>query len=171
MDYEKIESARLLTASEYTLNSKLGYISLKQTLQPDEVLAVAFEYTFGGKNYQVGEFSSDIKETGQSLFVKLLKNTSNSPDAACWDLMMKNVYSLNAYSVQKEKFQLHPGRQDCQNPSVACHESRPPEQPEPDRCRRILRFCRRVYSHGIRRAYLLSRRRAFRQSFAKGHRK
>lgn len=107
MDYEKIESARLLTASEYTLNSKLGYISLKQTLQPDEVLAVAFEYTFGGKNYQVGEFSSDIKETGQSLFVKLLKNTSNSPDAACWDLMMKNVYSLNAYSVQKEKFQLN----------------------------------------------------------------
>lgn len=107
MDYEKIESARLLTASEYTLNSKLGYISLKQTLQPDEVLAVAFEYTFGGKSYQVGEFSSDIKETGQSLFVKLLKNTSNSPDAACWDLMMKNVYSLNAYSVQKERFQLN----------------------------------------------------------------
>ena len=107
MDYEKIESARLLTSSEYTLNSKLGYISLKQTLQPDEVLAVAFEYTLGGRSYQVGEFSSDIKETGQSLFVKLLKNTANSPDAACWGLMMKNVYSLNAYSVQKEKFQLN----------------------------------------------------------------
>ena len=57
MDYEKIESARLLTSSEYTLNSKLGYISLKQTLQPDEVLAVAFEYTLGGRSYQVGEFS------------------------------------------------------------------------------------------------------------------
>ncbi|MDE8698022.1 hypothetical protein PZH42_28875, partial [Bacteroides cellulosilyticus] len=76
-------------------------------LQPDEVLAVAFEYTLGGRSYQVGEFSSDIKETGQSLFVKLFKNTANSPDAACWDLMMKNVYSLNAYSVQKEKFQLN----------------------------------------------------------------
>ena len=47
MDYEKIENARLLTSSEYTLNSKLGYISLKQTLQPDEVLAVAYEYTLG----------------------------------------------------------------------------------------------------------------------------
>lgn len=107
VDYEKIESARLLTSSEYTLNSKLGYLSLKQTLQPDEVLAVAFEYTLGGRSYQVGEFASDIKEAGQSLFVKLLKNTANSPDAACWDLMMKNVYSLNAYSVQKEKFQLN----------------------------------------------------------------
>ena len=107
MDFEKIESARLLSASEYTLNSKLGYISLKQTLQADEVLAVAFEYTLGGRSYQVGEFASDIKETNQALFVKLLKNTSNSPDAGCWDLMMKNVYSLNAYSVQQEKFQLN----------------------------------------------------------------
>ena len=107
MDFEKIESARLLSASEYTLNASLGYISLKQTLQPDEVLAVAFEYTMGGKRYQVGEFSSDIKETSSCLFVKLLKNTANTPDAGCWPLMMKNVYSLNAFQMQKEKFVLN----------------------------------------------------------------
>lgn len=107
MSYEKIESARMLTSSEYSLNAALGYLSLKQTLQPDEVLAVAFEYTIGGKRYQVGEFSSDIKETAQCLYVKLLKNTSNSPDSGCWPLMMKNVYSLNAYQVQSEKFTLN----------------------------------------------------------------
>lgn len=107
MDYEKIESARLLTSSEYTLNTTLGYLSVKQTLQPDEVLAVAFEYNIGGKTYQVGEFSSDIKETSNCLYVKLLKNTSNSPNSNCWDLMMKNVYSLNAYQVQSEKFTLN----------------------------------------------------------------
>ena len=107
MDYEKIESARLLTSSEYTLNTTLGYLSVKQTLQPDEVLAVAFEYNIGGKTYQVGEFSSDIKETSNCLYVKLLKNTSNSPSSNCWDLMMKNVYSLNAYQVQSEKFTLN----------------------------------------------------------------
>lgn len=107
MDYEKIESARLLTSSEYTLNTTLGYISLKQTLQSDEVLAIAFDYTIGGKTYQVGEFSSDIKETSNCLYVKLLKNTSNSPNSNCWDLMMKNVYSLNAYQIQKEKFTLN----------------------------------------------------------------
>ena len=107
VDYEKIESARLLMESEYTLNKSLGYLSLKQTLQPDEVLAVAFEYTLGGQSYQVGEFSTDVKESGQALFVKLLKSTSNSPTTQTWDLMMKNVYSLNAYSVQSEKFQLN----------------------------------------------------------------
>lgn len=107
VNYEKIESARLLNSSEYTVNTTLGYISLKQTLQADEVLAVAFDYTIGSATYQVGEFASDIKENAQCLYVKLLKNTSNSPDTNCWDLMMKNVYSLNAYQVQSEKFTLN----------------------------------------------------------------
>lgn len=106
VDYEKIESARLLNSSEYTLNSSLGYLSLKAALQPDEVLAVAFEYTLKGKRYQVGEFTSDIKETESALFLKLLKNTSNSPSSGCWNLMMKNVYSLNAYQLQSDKFRL-----------------------------------------------------------------
>lgn len=106
-DYEKIESARLLDASEYTLNKKLGYISLGTQLQPDEVLGVAFSFIYNGKTYQVGEFSTDSKEnTNGCLFVKLLKGTTLSPDMMFWDLMMKNVYSLNAYSVQKEKFKL-----------------------------------------------------------------
>lgn len=105
-DYEKIESARLLTSSEYTLNASLGYISLKFKLQPDEVLAVAYEYTYKGQRYQVGEFSSDIKDNNSTLFLKLLKSTSNSPGVPSWDLMMKNVYSLNAYQVQQDKFRL-----------------------------------------------------------------
>ncbi|MBR3765976.1 MAG: cell surface protein SprA, partial [Muribaculaceae bacterium] len=56
-DFEKVESARLLTESEYTLNSTLGYISIKSALNADEVLAVAYEYTYNGQVYQVGEFS------------------------------------------------------------------------------------------------------------------
>ncbi len=104
VDYEKVENARLLTASEYTLNKYLGYISLKSTLQTNQVLAIAFEYTYGGQTYQVGEFSADIKDSDKALFVKLLKNTSNSPRMGNWDLMMKNIYSLNAQSLQKEKF-------------------------------------------------------------------
>ena len=106
VDFEKVENARLLTSSEYTLNSYLGYVSLSSALRTNSVLAVAFEYTYGGNTYQVGEFSSNIKDNDQALFVKLLKNTSNSPKMGNWDLMMKNVYSLNAQSLQKEKFRL-----------------------------------------------------------------
>ena len=104
-DYEKLQSARLLNSSEYTVNKALGYISLKSTLQTDQVLAVAYEYTSGGQTYQVGEFASDIQDVQKALFVKSLKNTSNNPTQGNWDLMMKNVYYL-ASSVEKDKFRL-----------------------------------------------------------------
>ena len=104
-DYEKLESARLLNSSEYTVNTALGYISLKTSLQTDQVLAVAYEYTSGGVTYQVGEFASDLSDTKQALFVKSLKNTSNNPRQGNWGLMMKNVYYL-ASTIEKEKFRL-----------------------------------------------------------------
>lgn len=106
-DYEKVESARLLNTSEYTLNSSLGYISLRSALSSDEVLAVAFEYTYRGQTYQVGEFSGDITSTEQSLYVKMLKGSTVSPYLPAWKLMMKNVYSLGAYQVQKNNFRLN----------------------------------------------------------------
>ncbi|WP_371327164.1 cell surface protein SprA [Prevotella sp. P3-120] len=104
-DYEKLSSARLLNSSEYTVNSALGYISLHTTLQPDQVLAVAFEYTSGGRVYQVGEFASDHTNTSEAIFVKSLKNTSNHPMQPNWRLMMKNVYYL-ASQVERTKFRL-----------------------------------------------------------------
>lgn len=105
VDYEKLESARLLNSSEYSVNTALGYVSLKTSLQTDQVLAVAYEYTYGGMTYQVGEFASDISDVRQALFVKSLKNTSNNPRQGNWDLMMKNVYYL-ASSVERDKFRL-----------------------------------------------------------------
>ena len=104
-DFEKLESARLLSSSEYTVNTALGYVSLKTGIQTDQVLAVAYEYTSGGVTYQVGEFASDITDTKQALFVKSLKNTSCNPQQGNWDLMMKNVYYL-ASNIEKEKFRL-----------------------------------------------------------------
>ncbi len=105
-DYEKMESARLLGASEYTLNSTLGYISLKTQLNADEVLAVAYQYTYNGQVYQVGEFSSDIATTTQSLYLKMLKATTVDPRMPLWRLMMKNVYLLGAYQVQQQNFRM-----------------------------------------------------------------
>ncbi|MBR1928765.1 MAG: cell surface protein SprA [Paludibacteraceae bacterium] len=130
VDYEKIESARLLTSSEYTLNSTLGFISLRQALNQDEVLCVAYEYTYGGQVYQVGEFSSD--KIGQSsasaantstLILKMLKSSNNAPFPAdatrfdaltqeydkygTWPLMMKNVYSIGATQMSSEKFEMN----------------------------------------------------------------
>ena len=119
-EFEKIESARLLSSSEYTLNSALGYISLKSALNQDEVLAVAYEFTYGGQVYQVGEFSTDASDelkAPNTLMLKMLKSSINAPHAynsarkndkyGTWDLMMKNVYSLGASSLTNEKFELY----------------------------------------------------------------
>ncbi len=105
-DYEKLQSARLLSSSEYYLNTSVGYVSLNSTLQTDDILAIAYEYTYAGVTYQVGEFSADITDNSSALFVKMLKGSSGTPTLPTWRLMMKNVYSLGATSTTKDKFKL-----------------------------------------------------------------
>ena len=105
-DFEKIEQARLLNESEYTINKNLGYISLRSALNSDEILAVSFNYTANGKTYQVGEFSTDGINAPSTLVLKLLKGTNLSPRIPNWKLMMKNIYDLNAYQLTKDEFVL-----------------------------------------------------------------
>ncbi len=106
-DYEKIEQARKLSPSEYTVNQQLGYISLNTSLNTDEVLAVAFNFTSNGKTFQVGEFSTDGISAPNTLILKLLKGTNLSPLLPTWDLMMKNIYNLNAYQLTNDEFNLN----------------------------------------------------------------
>ncbi len=106
-DYERVENARMLTKDEYSFNSNLGFISLNQSLDQDEVLGVAYEYTYRGETYQVGELSTDGIAGQDALVVKLLKSTNLNTRSPLWDLMMKNVYSINAYQLNKKNFELH----------------------------------------------------------------
>lgn len=104
--YEKVQNARRLTDNEYNFNTLLGFISLNQPLNNDEVLAVAFQYTYQGQTYQVGEFSTDGVAGQDALILKLLKGTIINPNYKRWDLMMKNVYSIGAYQVNRDNFRL-----------------------------------------------------------------
>ncbi|MBN2891800.1 MAG: cell surface protein SprA [Bacteroidales bacterium] len=105
VDFVKLESARKLNSNEYSVNTELGFISINYQLRSGEILAVAYEYTIDGKTYQVGEFSNDI-EAPQTLILKLLRGPAAIPTLPTWDLMMKNIYSLNTYSLSPEDFQL-----------------------------------------------------------------
>ncbi|MBP1639738.1 MAG: hypothetical protein H6Q17_1321 [Bacteroidetes bacterium] len=107
IDYEQVESARKLDSTEYILNKKLGYISLKSALNSDEILGIAYSYTANGTTYQVGEFSTDGITSPNTLTVKLLKNSNLSPAIPLWKLMMKNVYCLGASQMQKTNFKLN----------------------------------------------------------------
>lgn len=116
-DFEKT-FARKLDSSQYIFNPQLGYLSLNGALQPNEVLAVAFQYSYNGRVYQVGEFSQDIPVDSASgvqkvLFLKLLKATSARTQLPIWDLMMKNIYTLKSdngdylSSLDRTDFQLN----------------------------------------------------------------
>ncbi|MDZ4838727.1 MAG: cell surface protein SprA [Bacteroidota bacterium] len=108
-DYYIISNARQLSTADYTINAKLGYISLNQQLGPNEAMAVAFEYTVDGVVKKVGEFARDIAPDANKpnvLYLKLLKSVILRPQLPIYDLMMKNIYSLNAYQVQAKDFRL-----------------------------------------------------------------
>ena len=109
-DFEKT-FARKLDSTQYTYNKQLGMLSLSQPLQTDEVVGVAYQYTYNGRIYQVGEFSQDITpDTSNAsqnvLFLKLLKATSQRPALPIWNLMMKNVYSVGYGNLTPTDFKL-----------------------------------------------------------------
>ena len=108
-DFEKIENARRLSPSEYSLNSKLGFISLNINLNSNQSLAVAYQYTIVGSDqvYQVGEFSDQGINTPQVLVAKLLRGTTVNTSMPIWNLMMKNVYNIKAYQISPTDFMLN----------------------------------------------------------------
>jgi hypothetical protein len=111
--YERVGNARKLATTEFTYNSRLGFISLRQALNNAEVLAVAYEYTLNGESYQVGTLSQDGFSAPSALMLKMLKSSitqlklSNGDPSPLWQIMMKNVYSMQAFGLSQENFRLN----------------------------------------------------------------
>lgn len=115
-DFERINSARKLALSEFTFNKELGYITLQRKLQNDEAIAVAFEYTYNGRVYKVGEMTEDYanKPEDQVVYLKLLRPRKGQDGIKdrqgrilpTWNLMMKNIYNLNVSQLTRDGFQL-----------------------------------------------------------------
>jgi cell surface protein SprA len=129
LDYERVR-ARKLAASEYTFNAQLGYVNLNTSLLPDQVLGVSYSYLYNGRTYTVGETINEYSNVGQDqvIFLKLLKATNpgvgtvayddrranfnqlnpnlRTRNTPAWDLMMKNIYPLNASQLNRDNFNL-----------------------------------------------------------------
>jgi len=107
-DYSVLENAIKLRPDEFKVHPQLGFISLNRRLADSDVLAVSFEYTVSGDSevYKVGEFTSDGIIAPDNIVVKLLRSEIISTQIPLWDLMMKNVYSLQTYRMQPDGFRL-----------------------------------------------------------------
>ncbi len=117
-DFEKFKG-RMLNPSEYTFNPELGFISLNIRLQPSQQLGVSYEYFYTqncDEVYQVGELVTDsqisstdstgLAQSESVVYVKMLKNSTQSINHPTWDLMMKNVYALRTNNLTQEDFVL-----------------------------------------------------------------
>lgn len=130
--FERINNMRKLNASEFTYNSRLGFISLRQALNNAEVLAVSYEYTLNGKTYQVGTISQDGIAAPKSLVLKLLRPSitrvklNNGDPSPLWRNMMKNVYNLGAFGVSPENFRLDVW---YNNPATGIYQNYIPREP------------------------------------------
>ncbi|MDX1326567.1 MAG: cell surface protein SprA, partial [Arenibacter sp.] len=119
-DYAILENARKLEQGrDFTFNPQLGYLSLNQRLSNDEVLGVAFQYTYNGEVYQVGEFANggldattvspgaEVPVNNNTLILKLLKSNITNVKDPIWDLMMKNIYATGAYQLSQDDFKFN----------------------------------------------------------------
>ncbi|OSY87144.1 hypothetical protein WH52_12830 [Tenacibaculum holothuriorum] len=120
LGYSYLQNARKLQPNEFRLHPQLGYISLNRRLNDGEVLAIAYEYSVVGATgtetvFRVGEFSNDGVAAPNNIVVKLLRSeilttTRQNPITNAvegfptWNLMMKNVYALGAFPLQREGF-------------------------------------------------------------------
>ncbi len=108
-DFDLLRGAKRLTEREFRYHPELGYISLITPLRNDEVLAVSYEYTKDGQRHQVGELTEDYQNLSDNkvLFLKMLKSSTirNNLDHPMWNLMMKNIYTLNAQQLTRQGFQ------------------------------------------------------------------
>ncbi|MDQ3141263.1 MAG: cell surface protein SprA [Bacteroidota bacterium] len=113
-DFEKVR-ARKLSSNDYIFNPDLGFISLRIRPRPNQVLAIAYNYTYNGREvdprtdakFKVGEFSSEIRSDSTSprvIYVKMLKSSTQNTMLPSWDLMMKNVYPIGGYNLNEEDF-------------------------------------------------------------------
>lgn len=110
IDYEVLRGSKRLTDREFKYNQELGYISLVTPLRNDEILAVAYEYTYNGRTYKVGELTEDYssRREDEVIMLKLIKSSTirNRTNSPMWNLMMKNIYSLGTPGVGRQGFQL-----------------------------------------------------------------
>ena len=106
-DYTYLKSARKLSNSEFTFNPSLGYITLQTRIREDEALLVAYEYSYEGKIYKVGELNEDYATLPATdmVIAKMIKPPLVKTRLPTWDLMMKNIYQLGVTQLQRDNFQ------------------------------------------------------------------
>ncbi len=110
-DRENVNFKRLENNTDYTLDSDLGYIRMKNT-STDNLLATHYLIVKVDKNNRavvldtVLAVGHGVSESDSTLALQMIKPENLTPDHDLWDLMFKNVYSLRAQNINKDGFEI-----------------------------------------------------------------
>ncbi len=107
IDYIRTQ-ARKLDQDEYYINPTSGFLSLRTSVNPNQMVAVAYQYTYNGVVHTVGEVSQNIQRIpdDQNIFLKLIKPNTAEPSHPTWDLQMKNIYRLGGSNISNVNMQI-----------------------------------------------------------------
>lgn len=116
-DFQVGRFTLLREGSDYDLDPQLGYISLSQTLQDNEALAVAYRLTtIDGTVHTIGQFASETggssgSQNDKKLLLKLLrpqnlKQPAANFNPAAWYLELRNIYPLRSLGISSNEFEL-----------------------------------------------------------------
>lgn len=104
-DYQQSSFRKLQRGVDYDLDERLGYITLRQTLNESEALAVAYRIETDAGIFTVGDLNltggGNNSQTSDRLVLKLLRPT-NLPqptenfNPAAWYLELRNIYQLSS---------------------------------------------------------------------------
>ncbi|MDP8239335.1 MAG: cell surface protein SprA [Candidatus Hatepunaea meridiana] len=97
-DHQDASFRRLSLGSDYEFFPLTGYIRLMTSVMKDDILAVAYS----SRIQTIGELEPSNTETN---IFKLLKAQNPQPTDLTWDLMWRNVYSLQAMNIAREGFE------------------------------------------------------------------
>ena len=107
--YATNQFKRLREGIDYTLDPRLGWLSLTTSLNESDVLAVAYQYRrTDGEVVSVGDYASATQSNTQSgprSLLKLLRVNGQTPSSPLWDLTMRNVYRVGGRSLSATSFE------------------------------------------------------------------
>ena len=89
---------KLNRGTDYTINEDLGFIRMKKTLQ-SEIIAAHFDIIDRATGTLVTRVGQSLGPNQDSLELIMIKSQSPHPNHPAWDLMFKNVYSLNTTNI------------------------------------------------------------------------
>jgi len=97
---------KLTEGSDYEIHPFTGFITMKTSVNEQDIIAVAFKQGPDGSTATYGQFINTVDQGDSVIILKLVKPKNLQPQyKQAWKLKLKNIYPTGARNVKKEGFE------------------------------------------------------------------